>query len=134
MPLEFELPLILVPGLVFFYLLFYIFADLPYKRKKELEALLKASAVSHEGVWPPAPTTFAEPLKPEPWAWCMQCHRASSMDTISDNGGCCGYEECSASLSKLVAWCDLKARIGHLPEQPEIGLIYADLLQAKKDS
>lgn len=129
---ELELPLIVVPTLVIHFLLFYFFATLPYKQKKEREAHLKASAVSHEGAWPPAPTTYAEPPEPEPWAWCMQCHRASSMDAVSDNGGRCGCPECLAPISELVAWCDIKTRRNELPEQPEVGMVYANLLQIKE--
>ena len=125
-------PLLLLtvfPTFILVFLLFYLFADLPYQRKKEQEALLKASAVSHEGVWPPAPTTFAEPPELEPWAWCMQCHRASSMGTISDSGGRCGYSECGASVEDLVSWRSLATRNDKLPKTPSLGVIYADLLQ-----
>lgn len=128
MSLELELPLILVPGLVLFYLLFYFFADLPYKRKKEQEAMMKASAISQDGVWPPAPTTYFEPQETQPWAWCLQCQRASTMDAVSDSGGRCGYGDCSAPISEMVAWCDLKTRRDDLPEQPQVGIVYASLV------
>ncbi len=117
-----------VPGLIVLFLLFYVFADLPHRRRQEMEARLKASAISHEGVWPPAPTTYAEPPETEAWAWCMQCHRASTMDTVSDNGGRCGYSECAAPVTELVAWRDLAARLPALPETPTPGVVYADLL------
>ena len=124
--------LTIVPALMIYFLLFYIFADLPYKRKKEREAFLRASSTSQKGVWPPAPTTYAEPQEVEPWAWCMVCHRASTMELVSDCGGVCGYADCSASLNEMIAWCDLKTRRNALPEQPEAGRIYANLLRIKE--
>lgn len=113
-------------------LLFYVFADLPYQRKKEQEALLKANSVQQDGVWPPAPTTYSEPPAPEPWAWCMQCHRASTMNVTSDNNGYCGYADCSAAISDMVAWHDLRVRIAELPEQPAVGVVYANLVRVKE--
>ena len=117
---------------VFIVLMFGLVVDAPQKRKKQQEAFLKASSVHQDGVWPPAPATYSEPPEPEPWAWCLLCHRVSTMAAISDNDGHCQYADCSASTRDMVAWCDLRMRTAELPEEPEVGTVYANLVRVKE--
>ena len=115
-------------------LLFHVFVDVPYKRKKEQEALLKASSEQQAGVWPPAPTTYQPLAEPEAWVWCLKCHRVSTLDAVSANGGFCDYEDCKVDFTNLVAWDNLKSRLAELPQQPEVGAVYPDLVSVAKAS
>lgn len=105
----------------------HVFLNVPHRRKKELEAAMRASSIQQEGVWPPAPTTYQQPEEQEIWGWCLQCRRVTSFTELELNGGRCMYSDCNVGIDQIVSWHDILLHFPNLPEQPEPGFVYADI-------